>query len=65
MYEAAYFDIPAEVPYWVTLLELAEEWKVPPWQLEDECDLLWFHRWTAYKQELARGMRDRETHGRN
>ena len=52
-----------ELPDWVAILQMAEEWGIPPWQIEQEADPMWFERWQGYRSELNRATRDKRKHG--
>jgi mannosyltransferase OCH1-like enzyme len=42
-------------PAWLTALQLAEAWHVPPWEIMDaEGSLIWSARWAAYQKELKK-----------
>lgn len=36
------------------ILQAADKWGVPPWQVEDEASRLWWERWRAWEDELER-----------
>jgi len=35
------------------VLQAAELWGVPPWQVEDEASQLWWERWRVWEDEKA------------
>lgn len=40
-------------PTWLGVLQMAEAWGVPPWEIMDaEGSLLWAARWAAYRKEV-------------
>lgn len=41
------------MPQWVIVLQMAEAWGVPPWQVEDEMSLMWWERWQTWSAERA------------
>jgi len=56
-------DVSRPLPWWVVVLEQAAEWGVPPWVISgDESQVLWHHRWLAYRGEQAKAMKDKRTH---
>ncbi len=46
------------MPGWVTVLEAAKEWGIPPWQVEDEASVLWWQRWQVLREETARARKN-------
>jgi hypothetical protein len=41
------------VPQWVGVLQMAEAWGVPPWEImEAEGSLLWAARWAFYRKQV-------------
>lgn len=38
-----------EPPDWITTLQIAKEFNVPPWRVEDEMSQEWFERWMDYR----------------
>lgn len=53
------------VPAWVGVLQAAEVWGCPPWEITGESPprrLLWLFRRVAHEQETARAARTRKAH---
>lgn len=53
------------VPGWVGVLQTAEAWGCPPWELTGESParrLVWFLRRGAFENEVARAERDKKKH---
>ena len=44
----------ANPPEWIPLLLMAEEFGVPPWQIEKEINSKWYVRWHEYR--IAKNM---------
>lgn len=41
-------------PWWMGVLQMAESWGVPPWEITDHSgSLVWAARWAAYRKEVA------------
>lgn len=41
------------VPTWVTALQLAEAWHIPPWEImEHPGSLMWSARWAFYRRQV-------------
>lgn len=41
---------------WAIIIQLADRWNMPPWQIEDEMTAEWWHRVSTYeriKQEVV------------
>lgn len=58
-------DVELPMPGWVGILQAAEDWGVPPWDIMGEQPpnrIVWLLRRGAYKQETARAARDSEVH---
>lgn len=52
------------IPLWCNVLDAAEEWGTPPWEIsEDGNKLLWFLRWRVYKSEQVSAIKDKRKHG--
>jgi hypothetical protein len=63
IYQSALLDIPLELPWWITILDQAAEWGMPPWRIAGDSDkLIWHFRWVVYKEETGRAARERNTH---
>ncbi len=42
------------VPFWMGILQMAEEWGTPPWNISQAPgSLMWAARWAAYRKEVA------------
>jgi hypothetical protein len=41
------------VPEWLPVYLAAQDWRVPPWVIEDDCNQEWWDRHRAYREELA------------
>ena len=42
-------------PIWITALQLAETWGVPPWEIMEHAgSLMWASRWAFYQKIVAR-----------
>lgn len=41
------------MPEWVPLLEVAKEWGVPPWEIEEEAPAVWLERWRVLREETV------------
>ncbi|CUS05403.2 protein of unknown function [Candidatus Promineifilum breve] len=57
--------MPASLPLWTGVLQAAEEWGCPPWEITGESPpgrVLWFLRRSVYQSEIARGQRDGSKH---
>lgn len=40
-------------PAWLGVLQMAEAWGVPPWEIEDaEGSLMWANRWAFYRKQV-------------
>ena len=37
------------VPEWVSVLQAAHEWGVPPWVVEEQCSEEWWWRYATYR----------------
>jgi hypothetical protein len=48
------------VPQWVITLDIASQWKIPPWQVEDELSKEWYDRYVVYQTE-RRKAQEKET----
>jgi len=35
-------------------MEAAEEWHIPPWQVEEQATQEWWDRWVVMRQERAK-----------
>lgn len=42
-----------EAPYWVGLLDVAAEWGMAPWRIEEEASKLWLDRRNALRRLVA------------
>ena len=41
-------------PSWLGILQMADEWGTPPWEIEAaKGSLRWAARWAAYRKEVA------------
>lgn len=41
------------VPVWMGVLQMAEAWGTPPWEImERRGGLIWAARWAAYKRQV-------------
>jgi hypothetical protein len=38
-------------PAWVNILEMAEEWSTPPYEITGGGKLIWFIRWRVWRRE--------------
>lgn len=51
------------VPWWYEILQLAEKWSVPPWDVvHDKGKLLWIIRERVTSRVVARAQSDKEKH---
>jgi hypothetical protein len=56
-----------ELPPWVGILQAAESWGCPPWEVTGEQPpnrVLWFLRRGAYETEIGRAGKDKSKHGK-
>jgi len=42
------------VPQWVATLEMAQEWSIPPWTVEEQANQYWVERFMCYRSEQAK-----------
>ena len=45
-----------ELPYmpaWALVLEAAEAWGLPPWEIVEKCNEVWWKRWLAWREAKA------------
>ena len=55
--------IKAEPPIWAIVIQLADRWHVPPWQIEDEMTAEWWQRISTFervKYEIAEKKRGKK-----
>jgi hypothetical protein len=53
--------VPQEFPWWIGVLQLAQEWSTPAWEIaEDDDRLLWFLRYQIYKRVTAEAEKERQ-----
>lgn len=52
-------DIPAELPRWYLVLEMAKEWSTAPWELAGGHPYLWEIRWRVTRNIVAEAERDK------
>jgi hypothetical protein len=43
----------AAPPGWFETLEMAAQWGIPPWRVEDESSARWTDRWVAWRNAKA------------
>lgn len=41
------------------MLEAAEAWGCPPWEIAPGGKFLWYARWSSYKQTIDKAMKER------
>jgi len=41
----------SELPGWVLILQAAEAWSMPPWEIEAQASQLWWERWRCWTEE--------------
>lgn len=54
-------DVPLkDMPWWANVLEAAEAWGVPPWEITGNGSrFLWYSRWMAYTDAVNRAVKER------
>jgi hypothetical protein len=53
--------VPQDFPWWIGVLQLAQEWSTPAWEIaEDDDRLLWFLRYQIYKRVTAEAEKERQ-----
>lgn len=47
------------IPIWISALQMAEAWGIPPWEImERSGSLRWMARWKFYREQVARVEKD-------
>ena len=41
------------MPAWALVLEAAEAWGLPPWEIVEKCNEVWWKRWLAWREAKA------------
>lgn len=53
-------DVPAtDLPWWTGVIEAAEAWGCPPWDIAPGGKFLWFARWQSYRGAVNKAMKER------
>ncbi len=48
------------MPWWIGVLEAAEAWGTPPWEIAGrDSPFVWYSRFTSYQQTVNKAMRER------
>lgn len=48
------------MPAWALVLEAAEAWGIPPWEVAQKCSEMWWKRFLAFREARAAAQRDAE-----
>lgn len=52
------------VPWWIEVLQAAEDWGIPPWEIVDEAGKgVWMVRWRGWKGAVSSAEHDKRKHG--
>lgn len=57
-------EVPLDgLPAWVSTLDMAEEWHIPPWEVERDGSVLWEKRWGIWRRAKSRAMHQKLKYG--
>lgn len=53
-------DVPLkDLPWWTGVLEAAEAWGVPPWEIAPGGKFEWYARWSSYRETVNKAVKER------
>ena len=48
------------MPWWIGVLEAAEAWGCPPWEIaERDSKVTWYFRYSSYQQTVNKALREK------
>jgi len=48
-----------DLPWWTGVLDAAEAWGCPPWEIAPGGKFLWYARWSSYTQTVNKAIKER------